>query len=306
MTVKSKAAWIIILAALLARPLTSQALDQAVGQLASDIGVSLTATKISRIGVVEFTDLSQRVTHLGRLISEEIIGQIHLRSGGQIGLVERSKIREILGEQSLGVEGIVDASGARSVAGVLDVDAILTGTTAVVGGRVRINARLIAVPSGKLLATAATYMGQEGLEAKLFEAVSTETTEGKGPVAASQPAQRRDYKGITYELLGCRQDTRLIDCDLIITNNGADRKVEFDARDVDLFDQRGHSFKATIFRVADIERESNFEKLLITEVPTEAEIQFKGVPSTIEFIKLMYIRTSDGILEFRDLQFLKQ
>lgn len=294
----------------------AQQIDQAVEELASEIVESLQAEGKSKIAVIELTDLSGQVTPLGRLVAEELISQLFTRGAESFTLVERGKLEEVLGEQRLGVQGLLERENVETFGRVLGVEAILTGTIGVLDERVRINARLIAVPSAELFATASTYMSRMGLPETYFEGEADfqkETEETSAPGAAPSPAPAgpvatRDFQGITYELLGCSQAMRLITCELVLTNNGADRDYAINLTNhgskTHLFDQRGHQFFVSRIRLADIEEDlGDLEKYLITEIPTQMTLFFEGVPSSIEFIKILHLDTSDGDVEFRDVHF---
>ena len=287
----------------------AQQIDQAIQELSSQILDSLQAKGKTKIAVVEFSDLSGQVTPLGRLVADELISQLFTRSGERLKLVERAKLEEVLGEQRLGVKGLLEKQSVETFGRVLGVEAILTGTYAVLEDRVRINARLIAVPSAELFATAATYLSRLGLADGLFVPESNEGGKPGTPKKAPPPGPiaSKEYKGINYELLRCDRETRLITCHFVLTNNGADRDYTLlvtSGSGTFLYDQRGHQFFVTRVRVADVEASDYVvRKFLITEIPTPAQLFFEGVPSTIEFIKILHLSTNDGDIEFRDVHF---
>lgn len=311
MAVRSAALGCVLLA-VLATTGSAQQIDQAVGELSGQILDSLQAEGKTKVAVVELTDLSGEVTPLGRLVAEEMISQLFNRGGEQLQLIERGKLEEVLGEQRLGIKGLLEKENVETFGRVLGVEAILTGTIAVLQDRVRINARLIAVPSAELFATAATYMSRLGLDESYLEPETAETTSGgsrggSGSGGAPGPVATKEYKGISYELIGCSQTTRLVTCDLVLTNNLSDREYHIDidyGSETYLYDQRGYQFFVSRIRLGDVEADDGeLEKLLITEIPTEAKLFFEGVPSSIEFIKILHISTGDGDVEFRDVHF---
>ncbi|MEO1084627.1 MAG: hypothetical protein AAFY88_10315, partial [Acidobacteriota bacterium] len=126
---------------------------------------------------------------------------------------------------------------------------------------------------------------------------------------SSDPVAVQERQNIRYELLGCSRATRIIECNFILTNNGADKDFHLSVSWGDgtyLFDQRGHKFSANRIRLADVEVTSRgAKKRMIAEIPVEAKIVFEGVPSAIEFVKVLHITTSDGDIEFRDIRFTK-
>lgn len=314
-TTKLFAALACLLLAGLPAATQAQQIDQAVQDLAGQILDSLQAEGKTKIAVIELTDLSGQVTPLGRLVAEEMISQLFTRGGTRLKLVERAKLDEVLGEQRLGVKGLLEKQNVETFGRILGVQAILTGTVAVFDDRVRINARLIAVPSAELFATASTYLSRVGLAESFFQPEKNEAAEtgggtGKAPSPGPGPVATKEFKGISYELLGCVRETRLITCHLVLINNGADREyslhVTYNSKTF-LYDQRGHQFLVSRVRLGDVEVTRNTaKKFLITEIPNEAKLYFEGVPSTIEFIKILHLSTKDGDVEFRDVHFTEQ
>jgi TolB-like protein len=284
----------------------AQQVEQSVESLVEEILKSLQAEGKTKIAIVELTDLSGAVTPLGQLVAEELTSQLFNKGGGRLKLIERSKLDEVLGEQRLGVKGLLEKRNVETFGKVLGVEAILAGTIAVLDDRIRINTRLIGVPSAELFATASAYMSRLNLdESQLKPEVSQER--GNNEITKSSPAVVQEFQGIRYELLSCVQQTRLITCNLVLTNNGADRNYTLHTNDgtmTFIYDQRGFQFFVTRVRLADVETpQYGARKLLITEIPVEAKLIFEGVPSAIEFIKILHLSTSDGHVEFRDVRF---
>lgn len=129
------------------------------------------------------------------------------------------------------------------------------------------------------------------------------------PVLKLGPVATHELKGVTYELMGCTKETRLVTCHLILTNNGSDRNLAIyiswgNISSSFIYDQRGHRFNSSRITMADVDASGTIAtKFLVTEIPTSTRIFFEGVPSAIEFINILHIHTKDGGLEFRNVQF---
>lgn len=137
-TTKLFAALACLLLAGLPAATQAQQIDQAVQDLAGQILDSLQAEGKTKIAVIELTDLSGQVTPLGRLVAEEMISQLFTRGGTRLKLVERAKLDEVLGEQRLGVKGLLEKQNVETFGRILGVQAILTGTVAVFDDRVQV------------------------------------------------------------------------------------------------------------------------------------------------------------------------
>ncbi|MEL7059669.1 MAG: FlgO family outer membrane protein, partial [Acidobacteriota bacterium] len=279
--------------------------EQVVEDLAVQISDSLTAQEKKKVAILPFTDLAGQRNQLGQLLAEELINQLFIRSSGRFEVVERNRIDAIWAEQELGAEGWMTAEAIGGIGQLVGADAILTGSIAELNDRLRVNARLMSVPAGQLFATASTFMLKTGLE-PLLDPID-DGSGGGGSGAPKARAQRVTVKNITFEVVGCEKQTRLITCRLVATNNDVDRDVRINTADYNpgtyLFDQQGRSFASQFVKIANQESGSYVTSRLITEVPTAIEVQFQGVPSTIEFVKILTIDTNLDTIEFRDIRF---
>ncbi len=87
------------------------------------------------------------------IIAEKLVTKIVLRKKLQV--VERALIEKVLAELKLQHSGAIDQETAKKIGNVLGVEALLTGTLIDLGdGHIEINARLINVESGLVLAAA--------------------------------------------------------------------------------------------------------------------------------------------------------
>ena len=292
----------LVLICMLPSQVFAQQLEQVVEDLATQISESLAAQDKKKIAILPFTDLAGSRTQLGQLLAEELTNQLFVRRGNRFEVVERNKVDAIWSEQELGADGWLTSEAVSGIGKLVGADSILTGSIAELGDRLRINARLMAVPSGKLFATASTFMLKTGLE-NLMSPVS-QSTGGQKIGAAKSRTHSRTVKNVTFDLIGCEKQTRLITCKLAATNNDVDRElgIRADYQFSPLYDQSGRVFYANNAKMANLEGD-DIKTRLITEVPTSIEIQFQGVPSTIEFIKILSIKTNLGQVEFRDIRF---
>lgn len=102
------------------------------------------------IAVIDFTDIQNRPFEYGGLLAERII--VKIAGSGELRVMERRQINRILEEQKLGVSGLTEWKNVQTVGNLLNVDALLTGTIAVFPDHYEINAKLIDVKTGMVLA----------------------------------------------------------------------------------------------------------------------------------------------------------
>ncbi len=140
---------------LLPIPLSAQVrLAAGLDTLASKISVTIAGQGKRKIAVLPFRDLNGHPSVFGTYISEELVTR--LVNAGNLDVVERGLLDQVLGQLKLDQSGVIDPGTARQVGKVAGVEAIVTGTMTDLDSSVAINCRLIAVETGQLLAAANT------------------------------------------------------------------------------------------------------------------------------------------------------
>lgn len=119
-----------------------------------------------RLAVLPFETLGAKRA-AGKIVSERLLAP--LMAEGAVEVVERSLLEAVLREQRLQVSGLVDASSARELGRVLDVDALIVGTvTALKNDRLEVNARLIDAETAKVLG-ASTLKVEKDFDEPFFD-----------------------------------------------------------------------------------------------------------------------------------------
>lgn len=158
-------------ACLWAAPCAAPAADD-VQTLAKTVATVAAARRVKRVAVVPFTAPRGSGSYDGAIVSERLVIQILAR--GELDVVERRFLEQVLEEQRLGAFGIMDPGTVRALGKVLGVDAILTGTViALKGGRVEINARLVHAETAQVLAASTAVMAKDWEERPIVEDAAT-------------------------------------------------------------------------------------------------------------------------------------
>lgn len=290
--------------ALTASPLHGEEVVEAASQIARILELEMREQGKKTVAVSSFRDLATgQATPVGAFLAEEILTQLAALAKG-LTVVERSRTDAVFDEQQLGLDGLRQPGGLDAFVKVLAVDSLVVGTIsslAELGDRSRVHARLIAVPTGEILASTSVYIPLASVPPDKLPKLPAPPPRSAGPLAS------QELSGITYELVGCSQTTRLITCHLVVSNNGADREVllyRSIRSKTHLYDQRGFFFASSRLVLGDVDSTAReLRKFLITEVPTSLKIVFQGVPSAIEFIKILNVSTADGDIAFRNVYF---
>lgn len=160
-------------------------LDRALDSLAQQIAASLPADKKPLTAVLDFNDLAGNVSAFGRLVSEELVTKLFQTK--RVRVVERGLLEKALNELKFNLSEVVDPTRAKQLGKQVGADAIVIGTITDMGSTVKINARLIEVERGDVLAAAGVEATKDGVVGRLMSQILT--SPGKGP-ATSPPAAK--------------------------------------------------------------------------------------------------------------------
>ena len=141
-------------------------LQEKMGLLAQEIASPI--TKRIRVAVVEFTDIRGKRSNLGMLLAVKLTGDLYNTGKFDIMERERTQLHKIMEELRLSLSDLVDESSARRLGRQLAAEAILTGIIVDLGGSVDVNARLINVETGAILAMADVEITKDARVSKLL------------------------------------------------------------------------------------------------------------------------------------------
>ena len=110
-----------------------------------------------RIAILEFDPVTAEAEkdNLGRVSSEFLLTAAV--NSGSFGVVERAAIKRVLDEMQFGQGSQAPSSVAQAIGGMVGAQGVLTGSVAKTGQSVRLDARLIDVASGNIVAARSAY-----------------------------------------------------------------------------------------------------------------------------------------------------
>jgi len=103
------------------------------------------------IAILDFynTSKEEAINYLQNGIPESMM--TYLANYKEFSIVERARLKDALNEMQLGMTGVIDETTASKIGHAVGANAIIVGSYLKVGNKVRINARLIDVQTGKIL-----------------------------------------------------------------------------------------------------------------------------------------------------------
>lgn len=301
--------------------LAASNLEEGVAQLAQQISKSMQEKQKQKIAIIDFSDLNGNVTSLGQFMAEELTTQLFIVAPGKFEVVERRQLLKLEEELTLGQTGFIEEKSIKKMGQVLGVDAIVTGSMTDLGNTVKVNARLIGVESAKVFAVAATDIPKTGMVADLI-AKQVEKRPGVIQAAAAnapvkqvlkaEAKQSTEAKDFLFELQGCKASGGNVTCNLLITNKGNDRELQFVGRSFGknsrLFDDMGNEYLASEVQLGTKQHGHSVTTLLVSNIPTKARVSFEKVSAEASKIALLELATYTqdwSIVQFRDIPLSK-
>lgn len=119
--------------------------------LTEQLSVGLKRHGITRVAVLPVEDSSNIAGKaLGRYLTEKITTRLH--GTGQVQIVERSKLGQVVDELALTQTGRFDEASAKRIGNLLGVDAVIVGTYTELGVHtIEVNSRIVKVETGEVL-----------------------------------------------------------------------------------------------------------------------------------------------------------
>lgn len=117
---------------------------------AKELSAAARKARIERVAVMPFVPADGSDPKEGWNVSERFVTQ--LVRGGKVKAVERSLLRKLLEEHRLGETGALDPRTLKKLGQVFSAEGIVTGSFVTSGRRLIVNARLIDVETGVIVA----------------------------------------------------------------------------------------------------------------------------------------------------------
>jgi len=141
-------------------PLVSHPKEKVQPVVTKDIRVSaaeiapappLVPAKSISIAVIRFKTLNKEAQDisLGELVSETFTSA--LVNSRQFKIIEREQLDKLVKEMEMGQTGFIETTDAVEIGKMLHADAIITGSVALLGGQIQLNARIIEIESAYVI-----------------------------------------------------------------------------------------------------------------------------------------------------------
>lgn len=221
-------------------PPRQDAFERGIARMADNLSGSLNGRVVA---VLEFPSLENRMTSLGRLVSEQLTTDLVQRLGTQARVVERRQVVQVQKELEF-LETELSPAQIDSLGRALGADAIVIGSASAVGEQIMVNIRAVGIPGWQVLgADRMSVRGnRELLRLASIELLPIASNGGAAPSAAPvspspppaplpspppppsppAPPQRQSTTVVTtgslrVELSGCSLTGTTLTCELIFS-----------------------------------------------------------------------------------------
>lgn len=193
--------WILLLAALLlfCQPQTSRGatLREGVEGIGQDLLTKLLPDRRLSVAITEFPDLQGATSDLSRYIAERLT--TIFSQSPRVSVVERRRIGQLLAELGWSQADLLDPAKAPKIGEVTGAGAVLVGTLADLGATVEVEARLLALDSGQILALATAMLPKDQSVAALLERGRLAPTRVPPEPGTAQPGQGPEAPSLPQE-----------------------------------------------------------------------------------------------------------
>jgi TolB-like protein len=122
-------------------------LGESIARLSKQISASLSKRHQGRIMILPLRERDEPATELGALLADEL--ERKLGDDGTLDVVARTDVDEQFGRLTSNAIGLIDSKLAKRIGSVVGVDAIVTGTVAILTSEVVIHCRIVDTATGK-------------------------------------------------------------------------------------------------------------------------------------------------------------
>jgi hypothetical protein len=188
-------------------------------------------------------------------------------------LVERTESAPILREHRLQESGLINPSDMKRAGQLLGAQVVVNCAVVLLGETVQVNALAWDVATNEQLAGAAVALPYSAALAGQLGALR------RAPRPEAHPLQQTQAAGIDYQLLACKRKGREVSCQVNLISRQGDLRVRL-SRDSYIVDPHGRRYEAARLNTG---RQIGW-RLLLKDVPSQARIDFPGVPRDVDVL----------------------
>ncbi len=264
----------------------AEEMDKELSTFAAKLSPSIKARGLKKVTVIDFVDLQNHESTLGKYIAEELIVDF-VGTNPDFSVLDRANLKKILKEHRLTATGLIDPENAKRIGMFAGVDAIILGTIIPKKNSVALTARIVTTETAEIVGAAKGEFRMDENVRDLLSSVITDDPDDSGETDhgdSDQPLLVEIFKDLRVafqplQIIGNRE-YRLT---MTITNRSAkmSRWVAVSPRSeaIALSNSKGEEFRPQTADVTGFEKATYYDGSI-----TATEIEPKhGLNSTMRF-----------------------
>jgi TolB-like protein len=294
----------------------------------------LTASIISKtshltntsIGTVDFTNTANQVTALGKLLAEEVSGELNLQNS-TLTIIDRNRVNYWMEKENVSVADLSNPEIAVRISEKAGISLVLMGSITPFDDFLRLNLKVVNLKTGEVVAYERAELQQNKTFQSLLDiAITTPPKEDFTPKSAPQkfndydlPAKvvqpnnaynpkdasflphKTEVNNLEFKLRACKRSANMVSVFFTITNKSDDITLKIDDKNVIIYANEIDQLALTNFRFnQDIS--IYVERDLTTGTPVQLQLIFNNVPPDLTTINRLVIGYYAGRNEQIELQ----
>lgn len=285
-------------------------------------------TNIS-IGTVNFTNEKNEVTALGKLLAEEVSGELNLQNSS-LTIIDRSRVNYWMEKENISVAQLSNPEIAEKISEKAGIVLVLMGNITPFDDFLRLNLKVVNLKTGEVVA----YERAELQQNKTFQSLMNiaimtppkeedftpksapqkfndyttalppkieEKTSVYNPKDASFLPHKTEINNLEFKLRACKRSANMVSVFFTITNKSSDITLKIDDKGVIIYSNEMDQFALTNFRFNQ-DVSIYVERDLTTGTPVQLQLIFNNVPPELTKIDRLMIDYYAGRNEQIELQ----
>jgi len=261
---------------------------------------------VASVAVVDFTDLRGRPTELGRFLAEKLSGEL-ANGTPAIRVIDRLNLAAILKEHKLEASGLVDPRALHEIGKIAGVEALITGRMTPLGDRVQVTLLAVHTESAETLASEEIEIPRTetiaALERRMLLDPCPSDSSAPPIVLEGATRQKVELPNLQFVLYGCRRAEDTVQCGIAVRNQGDERNLLLSGKSRLVFGEGSQVTASRVFLNGEWATGtlSRVGSTLLPGVTSTLGVEFKGVPETVETLRLLELVVYGPEIRFHDI-----
>lgn len=325
---RTKHLFVILLIGSISVTLNAQASNYSaqITQLTASILAKTSHLNNMSIGTVNFTNMDNQVTALGKLLAEEVSGELNLQNS-TLTIIDRNRVNYWLEKENISVSDLSNPEIAEQISEKAGIVLVLMGTITPIDNFLRLNLKVVNLKTGAIVAYERAELQQNKTFQSLVDVEISATPKGdftpkaapqkfhdyELPAKTPEPANTYNPKDASYlpykveinnlefKLRACKRSANMVSVFFTITNKSDDITLKIDDKNVIIYSDAIDQLALTNFRFNQ-DVSIYVERDLTTGTPVQLQLIFNNVPPELTKIDRLVIDYYAGRNEQIEIQ----